>query len=292
MKKLTIGIPTFNEGQNILTLLKTLVTDTSKNYIISEIIISDDSSDNTPQIINKFLSDSFLNIKFIHHSTRRGAAAAWNEIFESSTGDIIVLYDADIMVGQNCTQQLVSSIQGKIGLCASNPKPIQVKGLVASASIFISDWLRLVRNNQLSQYTTMGRALSIRSDIARKISIPSDIIAIDLYIQCKVLEYNLDVVYNDNAVVYFCPPNNISDFASQMLRATNGHKQIRDCLERFNINLSPITGLMQILRNTVINPVGALSLIVCCAPIPFYKLKLEDTKSSKWHIAKSTKSRL
>ena len=292
LHKLTIGIPTFNEGQNILNLLKALVTDTSKDYIISEIIISDDSSDNTPQIVDKFLRNSLLNVKFIHHRSRRGAAAPWNEIFERSTGDIIVLYDADIIVGRDCTQRLVSSIQGKIGLCASNPKPIQVKGLVAGASIFISDWLRSVRNNRLSQYTVMGRALSIRSDIARKISIPNDTVAIDLYIQCKVLECNSDVVYNDNAIVYFYPPNIISDFASQVLRAFSGHKQIRNCIERFKISLSPNVGLIEIIRNAIANPLGALSLLACCASVPFYKFKLKDTKSAKWHTAKSTKLRL
>jgi hypothetical protein len=87
-------------------------------------------------------------------------------------------------------------------LCASNPKPTKVKGLAASASIFISNWLRAVRVKQLSQYTVMGRALSIQSEIAKKISIPKDTIALDLYLQCKVLEYGVDVVYNDNAVVY------------------------------------------------------------------------------------------
>jgi glycosyltransferase involved in cell wall biosynthesis len=289
LQKVTIGIPTFNEGQNILNLLRALETDTSKDYVISEIIISDDSSDDTPQKVHRFLTNSSLNIKFIHHNNRRGAAAAWNEIFERSIGDIIVLYDADIIVGQGCTERLVSSIRGKTGLCASNPKPIQVRGIVAGASIFISDWLRSIRNNKLSQYTVMGRAMSIRSDIARKISIPNHIIAIDLYAQCKVLEYGLDVVYNDNAIVYFYPPTMISDFVSQVIRATNGHRQIRDCISRFKINLPENVRAIEIMRNMIINPFGGLSVIACCALIPFYKVKLKETNSAKWHTAKSTK---
>ncbi|MBV9178162.1 MAG: glycosyltransferase [Nitrososphaeraceae archaeon] len=289
MQKVTIGIPTFNEGQNILNLLRALETDIPRDYLISEIIISDDSSDDTPEKVYGFLTSSSLNIKFIHHNGRRGAAAAWNEIFERSMGDIIVLYDADIIVGQRCTERLVSSIWGKIGLCASNPKPIKVKGIAAGASIFISDWLRSVRNNRLSQYTVMGRAMSIRSDIAKKISIPDDIIAIDLYVHCKVLECGFDVVYNDNAVVYFYPPTRISDFLSQVVRATNGHRQIRDCISRFKINLPKLVRTIEIIRNMFINPFGVLSVIVCCALIPFYKVKLKETNSAKWHTAKSTK---
>src|ERR687886_70338 len=143
--KVTIGIPTFNEEQNILAFLRSLETDTSNNQFISEIIISDDSSDNTPKIIDEFAKNSSMNIRFIHHHGRRGAAAAWNEIFKESTGDIIILYDADIILGQNCTRELVSKIHGRVGLCASNQKPIQSRSIIGRATIFTSRWLESIR---------------------------------------------------------------------------------------------------------------------------------------------------
>jgi glycosyltransferase involved in cell wall biosynthesis len=290
MLRVTIGIPTFNEEENISNLLKSLMADTPKDFIISEVIISDDSSDNTSKIVDEFMLNSSLNIKVMHHPCRRGAAAAWKEIFEKSIGDIIVLCDADLIVGKNCIRELVYSIQGKIGLCASNPTPVQIEGLVSRASTFISKWLRSVRKVRLSQYTTMGRALSIRSDIAKKIMIPTDIIAIDLYLQCKVLEQEMQVLYNDNAVVYFRPANSMYDFTSQVIRASNGHKQIRDYVRKFKIDLSPSVAIIEIIRNIIFNPLGAISLVVCCALVPFYKSKLQDINSAKWHTAKSTKS--
>jgi glycosyltransferase involved in cell wall biosynthesis len=288
--RVTVGIPTFNEEENISNLLKSLVADTPKNFIISEVIISDDSSDKTLEIVDKFTRNNSLNIKVMHHPCRRGAAAAWKEIFEKSIGDVIVLCDADVIVGKNCIRELVCSIQGKIGLCASNPSPVQIEGLVGRASTFISNWLRSVRKIRLSQYTTMGRALSIRSDIAKKITIPTDIIAIDLYIQCKVLEQKIEVLYNDNAVVYFRPANSMSDFTSQVIRAINGHKQIRDYVGKFKMDLSPRDALVEIMRNIMSNPLGAISLVVCCVLVPFYKFKLQDINSAKWHTAVSTKS--
>ena len=290
MLKVTIGIPTFNEEQNILSFLRSLEANTSNNYIISEVIISDDSSDNTPKIIDEFTKSSSMNVRFIHHHERRGTAAAWNEIFEESTGDIIILYDADIILGQNCTHELASKIQGKVGMCASNQKPIQVRGLLGRASFFISKWLESIRNRGLSQYTVMGRALSIYSDLAKKISIPKDIIAIDLYLQCKVIEHGFDIFYNENALIYFYPANNMSDFISQVLRATNGHRQIHDYLSRFKIRLSPNVALIETIRNISDDPSGALSLVTCYTLIPFYILKLKGINSSKWDIARSTKS--
>jgi glycosyltransferase involved in cell wall biosynthesis len=286
----TIGIPTFNEEQNIHALLRSLETDTLNNRFISEIIISDDSSDNTPKIIDEFMKNSSMRIRFMHHNERRGAAVAWNEIFEESTGDIIILYDADIILGRNCTRELVSKIHGRVGLCASNQKPIQARSIIGRATTFISKWLESIRTRELSQYTVMGRALSIRSDLAKKISIPSDIIAVDLYLQCKAVEYGFDIFYNDNAVVHFYPANTMSDFISQVLRAANGHKQIHKYMKRFKFSLSPNIALIEAMRAISDDPSGALSLIACYTLIPFYMFKLKGVNSSKWHVAASTKS--
>lgn len=287
---MTIGIPTFNEEQNIYTLLRSLETDTSNNQFISEIIISDDSSDNTPKIIDEFMKNSSMRIRIIHHDERRGAAVAWNEIFEESAGDIIILYDADIILGRNCTRELVSKIHGRVGLCASNQKPVQTRSIIGRATTFISRWFESIRTSGLSQYTVMGRALSIRSDLAKKISIPSDIIAIDLYLQCKAVEHGFDIFYNDNAVVYFYPANTMSDFISQVLRAANGHKQIHKYMNRFKFCLSSKIALIETVRTISDDPSGALSLIACYTLMPFYMFKLKGVNSSKWHVATSTKS--
>ena len=260
---MTIGIPTFNEEQNIYTLLRSLETDTSNNQFISEIIISDDSSDNTPKIIDEFMKNSSMRIRIIHHDERRGAAVAWNEIFEESAGDIIILYDADIILGHNCTRELVSKIHGRVGLCASNQKPVQTRSIIGRATTFISKWFESIRTSGLSQYTVMGRALSIRSDLAKKISIPNDIIAIDLYLQCKAVEHGFDIFYNDNAVVYFYPANTMSDFISQVLRAANGHKQIHKYMNRFKFCLSSKIALIETVRTISDDPSGALSIHLC-----------------------------
>ena len=55
----------------------------------------------------------------------------------------------------------------------------------------------------------MGRALSVSSRVAKKITIPENVIALDLYLQCNVLELGFKVVYNDDALVYFRPPDNL-----------------------------------------------------------------------------------
>ena len=316
----SIGIPSFNEEDNISHLLHSIVNlnksslqpghpnsskedsgatngnniPLSTDFKITEVIISDDSSDNTSRIVKELAAaNPSLNIRLLHHETRRGVSAAWNEIFREASGEIIVLYDADIIIDADATAHLVESMKGNIGLCASNPMPLLLKrSIVARASRFVAHWLGSVRNKRLSQYTVMGRALSISSKAAKRIVIPENVIALDLYLQCKVLEQGLGVLYKKNAVVYFKPPDNMLDFSSQILRATNGHKQIKHLARASRCNLDFETGAVTTLKSATKDPKGAVCLVLCYLALPYYKTKLSDIDSVKWHIAKSTKSLL
>jgi len=285
----TIGIPAYNEEQNMPNFLQSLEAQHTRDFAISEVIVSDDSSDGTPEIVSRFAAHSSLNIKLLHHDARRGAAAAWNEIFQEATGDLIVLCDADTIPHPSCTEQLVSGIRDNVGLCASNSQPVQPRGVAGRASAFISNWLRSVRLAELSQYTVMGRALAIDSKAA-KVKIPPDIIAIDLYLQCKVLEAGLGVAYNDNAIVYFRPASTMQDLASQVVRAANGHNQIKDYVSRFNICLPGRVAVMQAIKSAMADPAGAASVAIAYSLIPYYRSKLAQTNSAKWHTAQSSKA--
>ena len=320
-KRVTVGIPSYNEEINISNLLRSIVelnklenqsepnndnsygkkaySNSSKrdrispteDFTISEIIVSDDSSDNTCRIVETIAAENpSLSIKLLHHDSRRGVPAAWNEIFKKAIGEIIVLYDADIIIDNSTTANLVQSIADGIGLCASNSTPLVLKGsAISRASVFIAEWLRTVRRNGLSQYTVMGRALSILSHVAKRITIPENVIAIDLYLQCKVLELGFKVIYNDQALVYFRTPDNMKDFSSQIIRATNGHKQIRHLLTGPCIRLPLRSGLVAAIKSIVQDPKGGVYLIYCYSLLPFYRRSLKATNSAIWDIAKSTK---
>ncbi len=313
-KRVTVGIPSYNEEMNISNLLRSIIENASetnvgnqfnsdrtkqsssggkdKGFAITEIIISDDSSDSTCQIIEGIAAEySSLSIRLLHHESRRSVSAAWNEIFREATGEIIILYDADIMLKNSTTAYLVEALGDGIGLCASNSTPLmQKKSITTRASAFIARWLRCVRKNGISEYTVMGRGLSVSSQVAKKITIPDNVIALDLYLQCKVIELGFKIVYDEDAVVYFWPPQNISDFASQIIRAANGHKQIDYLLKGSRTQLSLWSGLSAAIRSSRQDPKGAISLISCYLLLPYYRMKLADTNSAKWHVAKSTKN--
>jgi glycosyltransferase involved in cell wall biosynthesis len=287
VRGITVGIPSYNERQNIVNLLRAIE---AQHTPIFEVLISDDSSDNTPSLVHNFAQHSLLDIQLFHHDTRRGAAAAWNEILQRAAGDVVVLYDADTIPHPSCTEQLASHIRGNVGICASNSQPVQAAGIAGRASVFISKWLRSVRLARLSQYTVMGRALAINSGEAKKIEIPTNVIAIDLYIQCKILEMGRDVIYSDNAIVYFKPANNIHDLASQVMRAVNGHKQIEEYVSSCGIGLPRQVAIAHAVKSAAKDPLGALSVTIGYSLIPYYRSRLEHIDTAKWHTASSSKA--
>jgi len=287
MNQLSIGIISYNEEKNISNLLNSIKWQHLGKFHLKEIIISDDSQDDTPILIKEFIkNNSQFVIRFFHHHERRGASAGWNEIFKEATGDYLVLYDADVILEKQTTYNLVNEFTSEIGLCAGNPQPIEIYNIYGRASKFISTWLQNVRKHGETQFMVMGRGLAIRQDLAKEIIISENIIAIDYFLQLKVLELEKKVIYVDNAKIYFKTPKNLEDFLSQVLRANLGHKQLSYYK---TTKLSFVNSIRFTLKSFLSDPFGALATLYCYSFIPYYKFHYKHKMSSKWDVAKSTK---
>ena len=290
-KIITIGIPTYNEEKNIIKFFESLKKQNIESNSIDKILFVDDSEDNTPELINKLkIENPSLKIELIHNNKRMGASNAWNTIFKESTGEVIVLLDADIELEKNCIVNLTSKINENTGLCASNTQPIiQNDNRFSKASAFIAFWLRSIRQQGVSRYTTMGRALALNSEYVKYLEIPINIIAIDLYIQCKILENQKNVVYNDDAVIYFKTPSTMPDFLGQVTRAIIGHNQIKKLTKKCSPKLPFLILLKEFLINSFRYPNYALALMYCYSMLPYSYFKTKKNVSYLWQTASSTK---
>lgn len=294
--RISIGIPSYNEQKSIPSLLKALEMQNLDGYEVKEVIISDDSSDATPEIVKDISSRSTLKIVLMHHDERRGAASAWNEIFTHASykSDVIVLYDADVIPARDTTMLLASAMEDEqIGLCAANPIPlhrVKARGygarIASRADIFTSSWLRRVRLLGINQYTAMGRAMAIRSSVARSTRIPESIIAIDLYMQCITLEMGYRVRYRDDAIVWFRPVGSIRDLISQVRRAVRGHRELINLVDGLGIRLPTRSMIVQGLKAAGDDPVGMLMLALAYMLYPFYR---DAHTGSVWDVAESSK---
>ena len=104
--KLTIIIPIFNEEKFLSTLLELVLK--QKLNITKEIIAVDDcSTDNSKEILKKF-KDKIEHI--IYHTKNAGKGAAIQSALRVSTGDIVLIQDADLEYDPNDYQKLIKPI--------------------------------------------------------------------------------------------------------------------------------------------------------------------------------------
>lgn len=113
MKKLSIIIPVYNEEKTILEVLQVLekVKITLKKEII---IVNDGSTDNSEKIIKKFLrkGKKGIDYKFLS-KPNAGKGSAVKTGIKNSTGDIIIIQDADMEYNPHEYQSLIDPIINK-----------------------------------------------------------------------------------------------------------------------------------------------------------------------------------
>lgn len=92
----SIGIPAFNEEDNIKKLLSSILMQKQDVFKILEIVVvSDGSTDGTD---NKVMDLKNNKIKLIRNKERIGQVMTQNVLVEKLTGDILVLLNADIII--------------------------------------------------------------------------------------------------------------------------------------------------------------------------------------------------
>lgn len=102
IKKLSIGvvIPSYNEGQDLINTLRSIMNQTSS---FAEIVVVDDSSDGTDKLVSLTFGEK---VKLIHRERPLGRCSARNLGIKISTADVIVILNADVCLPQNFCEQL------------------------------------------------------------------------------------------------------------------------------------------------------------------------------------------
>ena len=86
----TIIVPTYNEENDIGITLQTL---SALEYSNFDVLVIDDSTDNTPEIVGTFVDE---RIKYVRQTRGYGRSAARNQGILVAKGDVVVILNADV----------------------------------------------------------------------------------------------------------------------------------------------------------------------------------------------------
>ena len=96
-RKLSILMPAYNEEKTIAEIVKQIdAVDLSKLNVEKELIIVDDGSKDRTIDIVKGLMKKYPYIRFFKHKKNKGKGGAIKTAIRRSTGDILIVQDADL----------------------------------------------------------------------------------------------------------------------------------------------------------------------------------------------------
>lgn len=95
-KTISIIIPVFNEEKYIVQTLAKVVSADTLGYAKEIIVVDDGSSDGTGSLVKNFTKKTRENIRLITKKKNEGKGSAVKIGFFQSTGDIVVVQDADL----------------------------------------------------------------------------------------------------------------------------------------------------------------------------------------------------
>jgi len=92
--KLSIIIPTYNDGKTLVEVIKRIKTVNLQDGIVKEIIVVDDhSTDDTQELLYPYICEG---IKILKHEVNQGKGAAISTGLMAFTGDFVIIQDADL----------------------------------------------------------------------------------------------------------------------------------------------------------------------------------------------------
>ena len=114
MSKISIVVPTYNESENVGNLTNQI--DYALRGIDYEVIFVDDSTDNTPDVIKKIMTEN-PKVRMFHRDTEKGLATAVLKGFSLAEGDYLAVMDADLQHPPKILRSMYAVMETGVDFC-------------------------------------------------------------------------------------------------------------------------------------------------------------------------------
>ncbi len=300
-KKLTVtvGIPAYNEAFNIAALLKSLLNQQSRSAAIEHIVVISDGS--TDATVSQAQSVRDNRITVVRGRKRLGQSQRQNQIFDTSSSDIVVLLNADVLpVGTLFIEEIVKPflIDTQVALVGAKVIPLTRSDSLVGQ---VLDWHQQWKNDLFEQinqadtvYLCHGRARAFSKQLYTSLRW-RDVGGEDAYSYKYTKMSNLGFAFAPEAVVWYASPKTIADHMRQSARFLHTKRAktgMVDSVERGNWYAIPGKLLVKsIAKALVTNPVYALIYgLMFVGSVGLYLLTLHHKQQHVWSASVSTKS--
>ena len=113
--QVSVIIPTYNESENIIQVLKSIGEHLPKDVEVEAIVVDDNSPDGTGKVVEDYITDTRneagYSINIIHRETKSGLSSAILDGIQHSSAETIVVMDSDFSHPPKIIPQLVEEIK-------------------------------------------------------------------------------------------------------------------------------------------------------------------------------------
>jgi len=228
LPKVSLLIAVFNEEEVIEQKIKSIYKTCYPVGKMEVLIGSDNSTDRTNEILGN-LKNKYPNLGFFPFNQRRGKGNVVNDLFEKSTGDIVLLTDANVMLEAATIYELVKYFKdAEIGLVDTQMVNTNMhpSGISHQEKAYISREVKIKQHESVLWGTMMGPfggCFAIRRELYSPV--PKNFLVDDFFINMKVLEQGYRCINNLNAIVYEDISNNLKDEFTRKVRISTGNFQ-------------------------------------------------------------------
>jgi cellulose synthase/poly-beta-1,6-N-acetylglucosamine synthase-like glycosyltransferase len=224
--KVSVIIPAYNEEKVIANTIEALL---ETKYPKKEIIFVDDGSkDNTLRIATRYKD----RIKVLHKENG-GKATALNYGIQYSTGEIIVIVDADTIIGRQSLKEIVKGfeVDEHVAAVAGNIKVRNATNWITKCqALEYITGIQIVRRafDVFGSITIVPGALGAfkKSYLMEAGAYGKDTIVEDFDQTIKLLKAGLITQGSSKATAYTEAPNTLRDFIAQRKRWYRGNMQV------------------------------------------------------------------
>lgn len=239
--ELTVIITAYKEAATIKKTIDTVCDPKISGYDKPMQLITVIPDSETNQAAKKAIAN-YKNIKWLKLiDPLRGKPHALNLAFQKAKGDILILTDGDVFLGEKSIRLLVSAFKNpKVMGATGRPVSLNTKRnffgyishLLADAAHhkrlttlrgIKSGKSRVFVGSKLNFFVLSGYALGMRNF---QLQIPEDTLVDDAYLSYVLLSKGGKLEYVPDAKVFVSYPTNLKDWYKQKLRAVGGYVQL------------------------------------------------------------------